>query len=130
MAQLQIAVADYTRRAVPAQYDKNFFDQEFNNVARAIPPRGTLPVVTTSRTQNQTDDLVLFNPASGAISYTLLDPSRALNAVVTLKQITSNAHAVTIVGTVDGSANPTLGGINKSITIQSDGAFWWIIAAV
>lgn len=125
----QPAIAQYNKRPVPAGYDKGFFDVEMGIIQRSIKIIQAR-TVTASTTMNVTDDLVLCNPAAGAISYTLLDPARALNGVVTIKQITSNAHAVTLVGTIDGSASPVLGGINKSVTIQSDGVAWWKIGEV
>jgi hypothetical protein len=126
---MQPAVAGYTKRAVPGTYDQNFVSTELGNIQRAIAPRATR-TVTADTTALVTDDVILANPTSGAITVTLPDPSRVLNLCVTIKQITSNAHAVTIGGTVDGSASPTLGGTNKAITVQSDGAHWWKIGAV
>ena len=128
-APLQIAVAAYTKRPVPEKYSKDFITTELGNIQRALAPRGTR-TVTADTTVLATDDVVLANPASGAITVTLPDPSRVLNLRVTIKQITSNAHAVTIGATVDGSASPTLGGTNNAITVQSDGTNWWKIGAV
>jgi hypothetical protein len=129
MTQLQSARQAYTPRGVPDRYDRGFLAQEFGNIKRALTPLGVRTVMASTQALT-TDSVILCDPTSAAITVTLYAPNRALNQVVTIKQITSNAHAVTIGGTVDGSANPTLGGTNKSVTLVSDGAAWWKIGEV
>ena len=79
------------------------------------------------------DSVILCDPTSGAITVTLPDPARVQFALLTVKQITSNAHAVTLVpqvGTIDGASSVTVGGINKAVTVQSDGTAWYITGPV
>jgi len=91
---------------------------------------GDIEFVTVSYQAVGTDGLVLASATGGALTVTL--PAVGANAgqALTVKKIDSSAHAVTIGGTVDGAANPTLASQYQSMTVMSDGTNWWKIAAV
>lgn len=119
----------YSRRAVPPNYDAGWLATEFAGVQRALPV-AAIRTATSSETVKASDQTVLYNATGGPISATLPSAGQVQGLTVTLKKIDASGNAVTVVGTVDGSANPTLASQWKSLTVQSDGTAWYKLAAV
>lgn len=125
---LQPARQTYTQRAVPADPLHAFLTVEHQNIARAIPPVGTRTVATNTTT-TALDDFVLVDPSAGPITVTLLDPARVLNQLITIKQINSASHPVTlkpVIGLIDDATTYVLAGINRSVTLQSNGVNYYV----
>ena len=74
-----------------------------------------------------TDETVLVNAVGGAVTITL--PSATAGRILCVKKTDASANAVTLSGTVDGVANPTLGAQNQSRIVQGDGSGWQILSA-
>lgn len=121
--------AAYSKRPAPKQYDPGWLDQELGNLQRAIQPT-VIRSLTAAATQQSNDSIVLCNANGAAFTYTLLNPANAGPSPVTIKKTDASANAVTIGGTVDGAASPTLAAQYKSMTIVSDGTSWHKIAAI
>lgn len=102
---------------------------ELQNIQRGIPV-ALARTVTADYTALATDDLVLADATSGAITVTLPPAGSVAYQTLTIKKIDASANAVTIGGTVDGAASPTLPAQYNSITIQSDGSAWYQLASV
>lgn len=108
---------------------KASLDKEGQKLEQAIPPcRGR--TVTASTEATASDHVILCNPASGAIvvDFPLADQAQYME--ICIKQVVSNANTVTLSGTFDTVVNPTLGGINRALTVWSDGIAWYVIAKV
>lgn len=121
----------YHRRRAPTKAErmKGFLDTEFQNIERAI--HGiTSRTVTMDTSVLGSDDLILADPTSNPITVTFDAANTTKDLMVTVKQINSNANAVTLGGTFDGVLNPTLGAQNNALTVQSDGADYWIVGKV
>lgn len=73
------------------------------------------------------DETVLMDTTAGPLSATLPRAAESLNLKVTVKNI--GANTLTIVGTVDASANPTLAQW-KAMTIACDGVAFFKIGEV
>lgn len=122
-----LAIVSYVRRPVPAQYDTGWVSTELQNIQRAIVP-------TKSRTamQNDTptvdDSLVLYDATHGAITVTLRPPGQVQNLRLILKKIDNSGNVITINGVVDGVVNPTLTTVYQSMTIQSNGFDYYLLA--
>lgn len=119
----------YTKRKAPPSYDAGWFDVELGNLQRAIPPSQVRTLVA-SATLTSADAVVLVDATAGAVSVTLPMPSQVQGFLVTVKKIDASANAVTLVGTIDGAANPTLPTRYKSKTIVSDGTTYFTLATV
>lgn len=118
--------AVYAKRSVPVQYDAGFFESEFGNIQRAIQPT-VIRSITAAAKQQINDTVVFCNATAGAISYTLLAPALAGPFPVHIKKTDATANAITLVGTVDGTVNPTIVVPMVSLELVSDGTAWWII---
>jgi hypothetical protein len=84
--------------------------------------------VTASYTLKITDNTVLCNCASNAISITLPAAAAAPNKIFIIKKIDATANVVTIVGTVDGTVNPTIPTQYQTVKVQSNGVNWYNIS--
>lgn len=103
---------------------------ELGNVSRRTAAASTR-AVTGNATVLGTDGMILCNTTGGAITVTWPTPiNQTEDWVITIKRVNAGANAVTIAGTVDGVANPTLAAQYKSITIWSDGTTLHKIASV
>jgi hypothetical protein len=116
--------AAFTRRPVPKAYDPAFFNVELARIQKAMPSY-VIRSVTSSTALNTNDGMLVVDATSGAVTVTLMNPNLASGQPVTIKKSDSSANAVTIGGTVDGTANRTLDAQNDSIVIQSDGTTWF-----
>ncbi len=116
----------YIATALPGAYDPKKLFFEFGKVARAIPPMSTTNVVA-AYTARTTDDTILGNTTAGNFAITLPQPNQAQFWKATIKNV--GTGTLTITGTIDGSANPTLAQY-KSKTFQSDGVAYWLLASV
>ena len=103
---------------------------EFGNVQRRV-AGASHRTVTSNTTVLIGDGLILCDTTGGAISVTWPTPvGLTEDWLVTIKRTSGGGNAVTIVGTVDGSVNPTLAAQYKSITIWSDGSSLHKVASV
>lgn len=134
----------YTRRAVPtpapgglsgwASQLSAWLRLEFANVQRGMASASSR-TVTAATTALVTDGLILADATGGAFTVTLPDPSGVPDMVVTVKRLNGGANAVTIGGTVDGAANPTLAAQYDALTVWAHvptggtGA-WYVVASV
>lgn len=122
----------YAKRAVPTSADAlpKWLETEFGNIQRRI-AGVSHRTVTTDTTVLITDGLILCDTTANAITVTWPTPIRATEDwLVTIKRISGGAHAVTLGGTLDGSASPTLAAQYKSWTIWSDGTLLHLVASV
>lgn len=89
----------------------------------------SLPLKTVSENYTITtvDYTILCNASAAAFSVSLPAPSSVINKILNIKKIGTDSNAVTVSGTVDGSANPSLTASMESITIQANAAGWWIL---
>lgn len=123
-----IRTATWTRRPVPAKYDDAYFRVELQNAERAIPPYVVRKVTDDSSSQRPTDRVVLFDIA-GAESYTLLDPLQAPVFAVWVKNDAASGGNLTIIGTVDGAADPVLApGEARLVQPDPDGSQFVILS--
>ncbi len=90
----------------------------------------TVRTITSSDTASATDEVILCNAASGAITVTL-PAANGGNRYFYIKKIDSTANAVTVDGasseTIDDVTTRVLSSQYDSIEIVSDGSEWWII---
>lgn len=83
------------------------------------------------------DETYRINAASGALSRTLPDAALCPGARRTIIKTDSSANAVTVnttssqtITSASGSAtSKTLAAQGNSITVESDGAGWWVISS-
>lgn len=93
-----------------------FLGNEFGNIQRAL-GRATSRTVTSDVTATTADGLILIDATTGNVSVTLPDPNSVAGMVLSVKRIDGSGNTATIVGTVDGAANPTLATQYASKTI-------------
>jgi len=60
----------------------------------------------------------------------LEQPARVHGLVLTIKKIDASANAITILGTVDGTVNPTLTAQYSGMQIIADETGWWNIGTI
>lgn len=128
-ALIQVARKPYSRTVVPQTYSAPWLSNELSNLQRSLIPQ-TVRTAIANETVHANDCVVLYNASSGAITVTLPLPGQVKNLVLTLKKTDSSANAVTIAGTIDGSASNSLATQYKSMTIVSDGVSWYKLASV
>ena len=90
----------------------------------------TITTVTADTTLTSSNDVVLVNAASGAITITLPTAATLLQEF-TVKKIDSSGNVVTVDGngseTIDDTTTKVLSSQYDSIRFASDGAEWWIL---
>ena len=95
---------------------------------------GAFVAKTGAYTLAATDGTVTGNASGGAFSLTLPTSVGATGRVYTLKKIDSSANVVTVATTlsqtIDGTTTRALSLQYDAITVQSDGANWFIIGMV
>ncbi len=121
-----IARRPYTAPAIKKAFDASEIRGQLNLLAQSVSPQVTRTVLAAATIQT-TDDTILGNTTGGNFAITLLPANQCQFLKVSIKNI--GTGTLTITGTIDGSANPTLAQ-NKSKTIQSDGVAWWLLASV
>jgi len=84
--------------------------------------------VNAAYTLKVTDNTVLCNCVSNAISITLPAAAAVPNKIFTIKKIDASANVVTIVGTVDATVNPTIPAQWQTVKVQSNGVNWYNIS--
>lgn len=116
----------YTKRSVPATYDSGWVATELGNIQRAIPP-GKSRLAMVDDTPTVQDSLVLYDASHGPITVTLRPPNQVQDLRLILKKIDS-VNPVTITGMIDSSNSTTLSTQYQSVTIQSDGHQYYLLA--
>lgn len=122
----------YSKRSVPTDplALAAWLATEFGNIQRRIAGASNR-IVTSHTTVQNTDGLLLCNTTGGAITVTWPTPiGRTKDWIVTIKRTSAGANAVTLAGTLDGVASPTLGAQYASWTIWSDGTALHLIGSV
>lgn len=124
----------YFKRPAPTTYDPGYLNQEFANVQRGIPSQRVRTFTATSTAftdvPDSTDHTVLYDATAHAITVNLPQPAQSKGLELTFKKIDASANTVTLVGTLDGAANPTLATHYKSKTICTDGLTYYVLATV
>lgn len=86
--------------------------------------------VTAAYQAEITDYTILADAAGGAVTVTLPIAHDAKNQVLNVKRVNAGA-AVTVEGygaeTIDGAANVVLGAQWDKVSVQSNGAAWFVI---
>jgi hypothetical protein len=84
---------------------------------------------TANYTLTDSDSTVLCDATSGSFAITLISATGRSGRIYTIKRKSSDVsgNTLTITGTIDGTANPTLAA-GKYMTIQTDGTLWYAIA--
>ncbi len=72
------------------------------------------------------DETILVNAVAGAVTITL--PAATSGRTLAIKKTDASANAVTLAGTVDGAASPTLTAQWQSRILQADGSNWMILS--
>lgn len=121
-----LARVPYTKRPVPIQYDKGWFDTELGNISRAIPP-GKSRTAMQDDTPTVLDSLVLYDATHGAITVTLRPPGQVQDLRLILKKIDA-VNTVTINGDIEGATSYPLTTQYQSVSLQSNGLHYYIIA--
>lgn len=121
-----LARVPYTKRPVPIQYDKGWFDTELGNISRSIPP-GKSRTAMQDDTPSVLDSLVLYDATHGAITVTLRPPGQVQDLRLILKKIDA-VNTVTINGDIEGATSYVLTTQYQSITVQSNGIHYYILA--
>jgi len=87
--------------------------------------------ISASTTPTPTDGTLLVNALSASITVTLPSASAFANKIYEIKKIDSSVNVVTVAGaggnTVDGAATFLISSQYEAITVQSDGANWFIL---
>lgn len=96
----------------------------------STPTTNNIITITTSTAVQDADFAFLCNAGVAPISVTLPSPSVSGNRQLQFKKIDSSDHAVTIVGTIDGTSNYTLGFTNQAITLQCNGLGWYVFSGI
>lgn len=116
----------YSAPKLGASYSASEIRQALGLLAQSVSPQSTRSVVAAT-TVKTTDDTILGNTTASNFAVTLPGANQVQYLKVSIKN--TGTGTLTVTGTVDGSANPTLAQ-NKSMTIQSDGTAWWKLASV
>jgi hypothetical protein len=91
----------------------------------------SLVTKTSAYTATATDYTILANATSAAFSVTLPTAVGANGKLYIVKKVDSSANAVTVATTsaqtIDGASTYVMGYQYQSVTVQSDGANWFIV---
>lgn len=91
--------------------------------------------VATNTTLDGSNDVVLANTTAAAITITLPSAVNYKGILYTIKRITAGSYAATLVPatdtdeTIDGATSYALSAQYKFVSVTSDGANWFIVAA-
>lgn len=80
--------------------------------------------VTTTYAVKATDYFISADATGGAFTVTLPDVTASRGRELIIKRMNGGSNAVTIGGTVDGAANPTLASQYAHIRLFCDGSLW------
>ena len=123
---IQFARPPYTKRAVPVEYDNAWFAIELGNIQRAILPATILRVRTGLYVPTVKDFLLLADASAGPVNIKLPTPGRVHGLQLTIKRVDNTlANPVTILGTVDGTLNPTIAAQYAGLVVMADDNDWW-----
>lgn len=117
----------YSPPQLGRDYNATELRTALGNLARSVSPM-TTRTTTVDTTATVTDDLIVCETTALVdISVTL--PAVAQVQFLRVTIINVGAGTVTVLGTVSGSADPTLAQW-KSMTVQTDGVRWMKVAEV
>lgn len=94
------------------------------SISGAWQPESNIQSKTAAYTLLPTDRTVLASTTAGSFAVTL--PATAYVGQKHSIKNTGTANTLTVTGTVDGSANPTLTTLAK-LTVEWDGTHWWSV---
>lgn len=127
---VRVALQPYSYNgSLPAKYDRGALSTELQKIQRgiAVPSIRTL---SSAETASILDETILCDASGGALTVTLPNVATCVGLTLTVKKIDASANAVTIGGVVDGTTNPTLAAQWNSMTMQSNGTQWYLLANV
>lgn len=114
--------------------EENFRDVDRELTGLLTPSIGVFKsdrTVTATTTLTVSDDLLLADATSGAITVNLPAVASLPGREFTVKKIDSSANAVTLDGnaseTIDGSTTAALASQYDSVRISNDGSEWWVL---
>ena len=110
---------------VPEDYRAGWMRQTLAYISRAIWQPVSRAVIA-STTVDASDELLLVDCTAGGVTVTFPPAIQMQFAQITVKKVDSGANVITLAGTVDSVVNMTIPYPMMSLTIQSDGASWWI----
>lgn len=126
---MALARVPYAKRRVNGTYDAGWMATEFGNIQRALPSM-KVEVVKSGYQASTSDSVILCDTTAAAFTVSLPPAAQVKGLTLNIKKTTSDAHAVTIGGVVDGVSNPTLPTQYKSMTVVSDGSAWFKLASI
>jgi Cu/Ag efflux protein CusF len=127
----------YNYRQPPDSYSSAWFGQELASIQRGIPVVSLLQwtrTVTAAYALVLEDVVVRADATARAVAVTLPKASQQVGRVVTVKKVDASASAVTVTcagtDTIDGAASTSLATQYQSVTLQSFGTGWDVLARV
>jgi hypothetical protein len=109
-------------------------DPQTRTWAQQVTGNAIVRSVTTTYSAEATDSTILCNATGAAFTVTLPKAASCKGHVLILKKVDASGNAITVDGngaeTVDGAANYPLAAQWDSVTVQSDGTNYVIIASV
>jgi len=123
-----LARPPYNRRDVPREYQQGWWGTELGNIQRAIPTFAILRLTNGTYTPVATDRTILCDCTGSGVTIVLQDPARQQGLELIIKKV-AGTNAVSIIGTIDSTVNPSLTSPFESMTIQSDGQQWLKLAS-
>lgn len=119
ITKLFIASLDYTNIALLADSYTNI-----GSISGAWQPESNIQSKTAAYTLLPTDRTVLASTTAASFAVAL--PANAYAGQKHTIKNTGTANTLTVTGTVDGAANPTLATLAK-MTVEYDGTHWWTV---
>lgn len=115
------------------EYDAGWWRATLQKIAAAFFP-ATARTVAANASLTVQDDLVLADATNAAVTVTLLPASQCQFWKGTVKKIDSSIHHVTLTptgtDTIDGASSYVLSAQWKSVTVQSNGSGFFVVAVV
>jgi hypothetical protein len=119
ISKLFIMALDYTNITALADSYTNI-----GSISGSWQPESNIQSKTAAYTLLPTDRTILASTTAGSFAVAL--PAKSYAGEKHTIKNTGTANTLTVTGTVDGAANPTLATLAK-MTIEYDGAAWWTV---
>lgn len=111
--------------AAKANVSTTYTKTEVNNYLNSKLDKLQIPISINSNYSIGVNDFSIFaNATSGAFNITLPSASENSGKEIFIKKIDTSNNLITLMGTIDGEINPTLGPGEDDITIISNGTSW------
>lgn len=106
-------------------------DGWYSSIQRMDAMKKGIRTITATGSIATTDSTILCDATSGAITFNLPSAAQGIRSIYHIKKIDASANTVTIdpngAETIDGAATKVLSAQWQSVTIQSNGAAWFIL---